>query len=185
NKTIIELEQNKTYSHNDLAKITSKNSGFTKSCLAVLTNQDYSIKKLYGSSTRGGSDDPWYYDPKDSLIILSDSILFKVGNSSSELTTDISLYDTIIKNKMILDKKSNIHKIKCPEPGNYTWNYNIKYGSEKKNYRNFFIVPELKEKETILKDYNDFMDAISKFSLELQQCLEEEFCSIKKIYFLK
>jgi hypothetical protein len=182
NKSVIELIPNKTYSFADINSCLKKSKGFTSSFFKVLSNQDYSLKKQYGSSTRGGTNDLWSYSPDDSLIIVSDSITISVGVQNSELVTDIVIFDSISKFNLVLNKLNNFHKINCPEPGKYFWKCKLKNGNDIKTYSNIFFVPDIQTKKKIISDYKDYCKSIKSFSKEMQMALRYDYCRMNKIY---
>jgi hypothetical protein len=177
---IIEPPKKSEHKYDELKKMFKQKQSFTKAFTSVLLNQNYAVKKTSGSSSRGAeTEDPLSYFPNDSVKILSDFIVLKVGNSSSKLLSDIQLFKENSKDTISLSKNSLTHKIKCPAvPGNYFWKYTL----SKYVFQNNFYVPDAAEKKKLLAAYNEYKKSIEVFSKEMQQQLLQEYYNINKIY---
>ena len=183
NNSIIELKNAKEYSYNDLQKLFQTNQSFSSNFVNVISNQDYHTKRQSGVTTRGMSKvDVWQYSPIDSVRILSDSILVSVGSNESKLITDIKLYKIGSSDTIKLSANANEHLIACPSQGDYLWEYRIQNGLETKKYRNYFIVPEKKYKDSLFTDYLNFKKSLTGFSVDMQNQLLKEYYFNNKIW---
>ena len=179
---IAEIKDAKMYSYKELLKLVSVSKSYTKAFISVATNQQVSLKKSAGITTRGFDENPWDYSPKDSVIILSDSLIIKAGCSPLKLLSDINLYQINSSTSFVLSKDELIHKIKTPSPGIYMWKYSAELKLDKGNASNVFIVPDILRKQQLLSDYKIYEASLIDFSEEIRQLLLEEYCELQKIY---
>jgi hypothetical protein len=183
NNSIIELKNSKEYSYKDLQILFETNQSFSSNFINVISNQDYHTKRQSGVTTRGMSKvDVWQYSPLDSVRILSDSILVAVGSNESKLITDINLYKIGSSDTIKLSANTNEHMIACPPQGEYIWEYRIQNGLEIKKFKNYFIVPEKKYKDSLYTDYINFKKSLKSFSMDMQNHLLKEYYFNNKIW---
>ena len=180
---IVEPPKKSEHKYDELKKMFKQKQSFTKAFSSVLLNQNYAVKKNSGSTSRGTGDEvALEYSPKDSVIIISDSIILNAGNYPSKLLSDIKLYRELGKDTIILLKDKLTHKIICPsEAGKYIWEYTIQFKMQKGTGQNYFYVPYAKEKKKLLMAYNEYKKSIEVFSKEMQDQLIEEYCELNKI----
>lgn len=182
-KEIYEISGVKEMVFNDIKKLFKGKSSFSESFLKVILNQNKSPEKNSGETSRGSvSLDLWNFYPPDSVIILSDSIKFIVGDINCNLVTDIVLYRTNSKDTIYLNKKSNNHFVKLPDyPGKYEWMYKLQNKKEVNSFLNFFIVPNESEKKLYLNDYKIFLEGLEKFSDQMKHILIQEYLDLNNI----
>jgi hypothetical protein len=179
--TIAEVKPGK-YSYRNLEKLLPRKNSFTESFINTATNQQISTKRSAGAVTRGDNDDPWAYSPADSLLILSDSLILKAGNTPLRLMSAVKMYAESGKDTIYLSADKLTHKFKTPPEGKYCWEYKAKLGSVTKSYKNWFTVPEDEPKKQKLVAYHEYERNLKKFSSELRSLLLEEFLEVNNIY---
>jgi hypothetical protein len=182
-KEIYEISGVKEMVFNDIKKLFKGKNSFSESFLKVILNQNISPEKNSGETSRGSvSVDLWNFYPPDSVIILSDSIKFIVGDINSNLVTDIVLYRTNSKDTIYLNKKSNNHFVKTPDyPGRYEWIYKLQNKKEVNSFLNFFIVPNESEKKLYLNDFKIFLEGLEKFSDQMKHILIQDYLDLNNI----
>ena len=84
---------------------------------------------------------------------------------------------------MHLSKQFNQHKIVLKTPGEYFWDYQLYYSGIKKHFLNYFIIPELKDRNALRNEFDNYRKSILFFSTEMQDQLMYEYRHLKKVYF--
>jgi hypothetical protein len=170
------------YNYKELRKLLPTKRTFTESFINTATNQQVATKRSAGVVTRGNNDDPWAYSPTDSLYILSDSLSLKAGNEPLRLLSEIKLYALIGNDTLYLSANKLVHKLKTPSAGRYCWVYEAKYGTTRRTYKNYLVVPSETEKHQRLNAYIEFKNGLDGFSVEMQNLLRLDYIQENKIY---
>jgi hypothetical protein len=170
------------YKHSELKKLLTAKRTFTESFIKAATKQQVTSKRSAGVVSRGNNDDPWEYSPSDSLYILSDSLSLKAGNEPLRLISEVKLYALSSTDTLYLSANKLDHKLKTPSAGKYCWVYEAKYGTTRRPYKNYFVVPSETEKHQKLNAYIEFKNGLDGFSPEMQVLLLQDYMQEQKIY---
>jgi hypothetical protein len=170
------------YNYKELKKLLPAKRTFTESFINAATNQHITIKRSAGVVTRGNNDDPWAYSPADSLYILSDSLRLKAGNEPLRLLSEIKLFALAGNDTLYLSANKLVHQLKTPPTGQYCWVYEAKYGTTRRPYKNYFVVPSTNQKQQKLNAFIEFKNGLDGFSVEMQELLREEYMLENNLY---
>ncbi len=181
NATMAEVPAGLKYSYKKLKNILAKKTTYSKAFVEVVTNQQVTLKKSAGVTTRGGDFDPWEYFPSDSSIILVDSLELSFGSENLRLLTNILIYQKGKTDTLVLTKNSLHNKITGLSPGLYIWEYTAKYTDTSRKYQNFFIIPSDLDRKKHLDEYFEFQKSLEDFSPDMRDLLMNEYLELKKI----
>lgn len=185
NNTIKELTSGRHYSVTEIANEFEDGLSFTTDFLDMLLNQDFTPPDEHGITTRGENErDKWYYSPMDSLIAVSDSIEFIIGNSESEVSSPIKIWREGSSDTTFLSLNSETLTIALPNsPGSYFWSYRVINGNQESTFQNIFIVPSQSAKEEYKRNILNYQDQIKRFSNGMYDFLLSAYLHKYQLYY--
>jgi hypothetical protein len=140
---------------------------------------------VIGAATRGEDKSVFFFEPDDSLLVISDTLRLRWGSSeyfsllNNLIVVNISTRDTIY-NDHPTDSDILLKNLKT---GEYNWTGRFK-AKDGRNISmiNIFFVPPDSVKKDLQHDISEFSTIISLFSPETRENLYYDFLNLKRIY---
>jgi len=185
NNTIRELRSGRHYSVTEIANEFEDGLSFTTDFLDMLLDQDFTPPDEHGISTRGSNErEKWYYSPLDSLIVVSDSIEFVIGNSETKVVSPLKIWRDGTSDTTVLNANKRTLTLAVPyEPGYYFWSYRVRSGYQESTFENIFIVPLQASKEMYKRNILAYQDQIKDFSEEMYDFLLSAYLHKNQLYY--
>lgn len=185
NNTITELTSGRHYTYAELGNEFEEGQSFIADFLDMLLDQDFTPPDEHGISTRGSSErDKGYYSPLDSLIVVSDSIEFVIGNSETKVVSPLKIWRDGTSDTTILNANKGTLTLAVPyEPGYYFWSYRVRSGNQESTFENVFIVPAQASKEMSKSNILAYQDQIKDFSEEMYDFLLSAYLHKNQLYY--
>jgi hypothetical protein len=190
---IVELVSGKKYTNAEIDKLLKDKKQSTSGGLATVAFKEPIQRTnplpLKGSSTRNSNKDfelDFYY-PYDNLSAIDNNIQFLIGNSSTQILTNVVLKNTAT-GKIYYDKipENRTFSVENLPSGKYVWTYSIEYPKsnrkEQVDFENSFKVPCKKESKKIKENLDKIKKDLLTFSPDMQKLLFLEYCMDNNIY---
>lgn len=193
---IVELSENKSYSHADISAAIKKKKQASSGGFTAVAFKDPIQKTnptpIKGSSTRASGivGTPNFYYPYTNTLVCDADPIFYIGNVDTRLESNIVLKNTET-GTVYYDAKPEGEALEFSvanlPAGTYEWAYSISYFDDKsdkktESFNNTFKVPAAEDKKTLLQDVDAVKKELKGFSAEMQEVLLLEYCVEKGVY---